>query len=174
MKGQTMRLHFLFSLAIALISGSITSASAAENHRPGLPYGTIAQVTVSGGRMAPGFSNKTIYRVDSNGVVTESSFDVRNNMPVATPSTQILSKLDNSQLRLLQNTIGQAIPAELIDMHPNGPTGADFPTVSYMVQNKHGSFTVAVIKSDAHTLILPQRAAYYIKNVLDQAIYKQR
>jgi hypothetical protein len=167
-----MKFSKLMILPLAFIASTLAFANSVN--APSLPRGVLAQMTVSGGFMAPGAFNTSTVSIDVNGVVTKSTFSGRDFRPGATPLTTIIGKLDNNQLRSLENAIDQIVPGKLVDLDPKGPAGADFPTIEYRVKNRYGTLTVAVRGGDAHTLMLRQNAANYVKNFMDLASVMDR
>jgi hypothetical protein len=163
------KVSVLFLVAFSLIASSFAFAGSFGFARPELPADTLAEVTVSGGFMAPGVVNTTIYEVDMNGVVTRISFH-RGDFGPSRSSSQVIAKLNNVQLRQLEGAISQIRPGQLVDASPNGPQGADFPTVSYLVQNGAGTFSIADRIGNGHTLILQEKPAYVVKAILDRVI----
>lgn len=161
----------LTNLYLAIAAFVLSSSAMAANNTSStqLPNNVVAEVKIAGGFMAPGMFNTTTYDINTNGDITKTFYHA-GDFGAGTTVTSVVGHVTEAQLRDLQEEIAHISAGALVDVDPNGPMGADFPTVSYLVNTGKATILIASRGGDAHLRMLQQESAKTIKNFLDSVL----
>ena len=164
-----MKTPFAFALATLIAISSITARAATFFPERKLDASILAEVVNSGGFMAPGFVNTTVYTIKKSGDIERTSYH-RGDLTRVEQSVVWVGKM-NAEVQLrLERAIATIHEGKLVDIDPSAPTGADAQNIAYNVNQNGKLVTVANRGGNFHTYALKQKAALTVMHLLENAI----